>query len=119
MLQHLCRNTRKLLLFCRFTHSTLCACLQHIVPFFVVCNNNIYFIQVVINDCSRSNPCPCYEIFAALYQHNFNVAPTVNCVNCANGVYSLIHIILIIFIWSGNHKFYIKFLRQLGLQSVV
>jgi hypothetical protein len=34
-----------------------------------------------------------------------------------NGVYSLIHIILKIFIWSGNHKFYIQFLRQLGLQS--
>jgi hypothetical protein len=24
-----------------------------------------------------------------------------------NGVYSLIHIILLFFIWSGNHKFYI------------
>jgi hypothetical protein len=32
-------------------------------------------------------------------------------------VYSLIHIILKIFIWSGNYKFYNQFLRQLGLQS--
>jgi hypothetical protein len=34
-----------------------------------------------------------------------------------NDVYSLIHIILKIFIRSGNHKFYIQFLRQLGLES--
>jgi hypothetical protein len=33
-------------------------------------------------------------------------------------VNSLIHIILKIFIWSGNHKFYIQFLRQFGLQSL-
>jgi hypothetical protein len=33
-----------------------------------------------------------------------------NSVNCVNGVYSLTHIILIIFIWSGN---------QLGLQSFI
>jgi hypothetical protein len=32
-------------------------------------------------------------------------------------VYSLSRIILKIFIWSANHKFYIQFLRQLGLQS--
>jgi hypothetical protein len=31
----------------------------------------------------------------------------------------LIHILLIFFIWSGNPKFYIQFLRQLGLQSFV
>jgi hypothetical protein len=36
-----------------------------------------------------------------------------------NGVYSLVHIILIFFIWSGNHKFYIQFLRLLGLQSSI
>jgi hypothetical protein len=29
---------------------------------------------------------PCYEIFAALYKHNFNMARTVNSVNCVNGV---------------------------------
>jgi hypothetical protein len=45
-----------------------------------------------------------------------NMAWTVNNVNCVNGVYSLIHIILIIFTWSGNLKFYIEFSRQLGLQ---
>jgi hypothetical protein len=38
---------------------------------------------------------------------------------CVNGVYSFIHIILIIFIWSGKHKFYIHFLRQLGLQLFI
>jgi hypothetical protein len=31
-------------------------------------------------------------------------------------LYSLIHIILMFFIWSGNHKFYIQFLRLLRLQ---
>jgi hypothetical protein len=31
----------------------------------------------------------------------------------------LIHIILIIFIWSGNHEFYIQFSGQLGLQSFI
>jgi hypothetical protein len=36
---------------------------------------------------------------------------------CVKGVYSLIHTILMFFIWSGNHKFDIQFLRQLGLQS--
>jgi hypothetical protein len=36
---------------------------------------------------------------------------------CVKGVYSLIHIILMFFIWSGNHKFYIQFLRLLALQS--
>jgi hypothetical protein len=36
---------------------------------------------------------------------------------CVNGVYSLIHIILMFFVRSGNHKFYIQFLRLLGLQS--
>jgi hypothetical protein len=30
--------------------------------------------RVITNDCSRSKPCPCYEIFAARYKHNFNVA---------------------------------------------
>jgi hypothetical protein len=30
-----------------------------------------------------------------------------------------IHIILMFFIWSGNHKFYIQFLRLLGLQSFI
>jgi hypothetical protein len=34
-------------------------------------------------------------------------------------VCSLIHIILMFFIWSGNHKFYIQFLRLLGLQSFI
>jgi hypothetical protein len=34
-----------------------------------------------------------------------------------NGVYSLIHIILMFFIRSGNHKFYIQFSRLLRLQS--
>jgi hypothetical protein len=33
--------------------------------------------------------------------------------------YSLIHIILMFFIWSGNHKFHIQFLRLLGLQSFI
>jgi hypothetical protein len=45
-----------------------------------------------------------------------NMAWTVNIVNYVNGVYSLIYIILIIFIWSGNLKFYIGFSRELGLQ---
>jgi hypothetical protein len=30
---------------------------------------------------------------------------------CVNAVYSLIHIILMFFTWSGNDKFYILFLR--------
>jgi hypothetical protein len=30
-----------------------------------------------------------------------------------------LHIILMFFIWSGNHKFYIQFLRLLGLQSFI
>jgi hypothetical protein len=35
-------------------------------------------------------------------------------------VYSLIHITLMFFIWSGNHKFYIQFLRLvLRLQSFI
>jgi hypothetical protein len=38
---------------------------------------------------------------------------------CVNDVYSLMHIILMFFTWSGNHKFYIQFLRLLGLQSFV
>jgi hypothetical protein len=36
-----------------------------------------------------------------------------------NSVYSLIHIILMFFIWSGNHKFHIQFLHLLGLQSFI
>jgi hypothetical protein len=42
---------------------------------------------------------------------------TINAARYGNGVYSLIHIILMFFIRSGNHKFYIQFLRLLGLQS--
>jgi hypothetical protein len=34
-------------------------------------------------------------------------------------MYSLIHIILMFFIRSGNHKFYIQFLRLLELQSFI
>jgi hypothetical protein len=30
-----------------------------------------------------------------------------------NGVYSLIHIILMFFIWSGKHKFYVQCLRRI------
>jgi hypothetical protein len=32
---------------------------------------------------------------------------------------TLIHIILMFFIWSDNHTFYIQFLRLLGLQSFI
>jgi hypothetical protein len=37
---------------------------------------NIVFVlyRVIINYCNRSKPCPCYEIFAALYKHNSSVA---------------------------------------------
>jgi hypothetical protein len=33
--------------------------------------------------------------------------------------YSLIHIILMFSMWSGNHKFYIQFLRLLRLQTFI
>jgi hypothetical protein len=42
----------------------------------------IFLYTVIINNCSRSKPCPCYEIFAALFEHNSNVVWTVNSVNC-------------------------------------
>jgi hypothetical protein len=43
--------------------------------------------------------------FLPLYS-NITLMCHEHSVNCVNGVYSLIHIILIIFIWSGNHTFY-------------
>jgi hypothetical protein len=33
--------------------------------------------------------------------------------------YSLVHIILMFSMWSGNHKFYIQFLRLLRLQTFI
>jgi hypothetical protein len=101
-----------------------------------------------INDCSRSRPCPCNEIFASLIL-------TVNFYRChchffdeKCGDENFIYFFLIndwiqnywvvqfnscvwtvctylftsfwcFFMWSGNHKFYIQFLRLLGLQSFI
>jgi hypothetical protein len=37
----------------------------------------VQMYRVIINDCSRSRPCPCYEIFAAFSGLSIFVAVTV------------------------------------------
>jgi hypothetical protein len=41
------------------------AALRQPVPVFLI----DYKYRVIINDCSRRKPCPCSEMFAALYKH--------------------------------------------------
>jgi hypothetical protein len=43
----------------------------------------VYIYRIIINVCSRSKPCPCYEMFAALYKHTLvwcelSIVSTVN-----------------------------------------
>jgi hypothetical protein len=87
-----------LLHFCRFhVNCQFCRCHCHFLGEICGDESFIYFCCFAINFKNIDLFNPVCERCVLTYLHHFDV----------------------FFMWSGNHKFYIQFLRLLGLQSFI